>query len=116
MENCERDTANAEAAVASPTADSAIAVPIPWTWIRAAYGIQPACLIVALVLWYGHTKANRAGFPMSMKAMADAVGLSHRTVQRVVNAMQQAGMIQIERRPGGCHTFILNEDLDAQDG
>ena len=116
MENCERDPADVEATVAPSAADPAIVGPIPWTWIRAAYDIQPACLIVALALWYGHAKANRAGFQMSMKVLADAVGLSHRTVQRVVSAMHQAGMIDIQCRPGLSHVFVINEDLDGLAG
>ena len=116
MESGERDTADVEAAEASSPADPVSVGPIPWKWIRAAYGIQPACLIVALVLWYAHAKVNRAGFQMSMKELADVAGLSHRTVQRVVSALQQAEMISIQCRPGLSHVFVINEELDGQGG
>ena len=90
--------------------------PIPWLWLRSAYSIQPSCLLVALGLWHWRALNRATTFKLSMKRLADFVGLSYRTVQRMEKIMREAGMIEVKSSAGQSHTFTVNEDLTGNKG
>ena len=90
--------------------------PIPWLWLRSAYTITPSCLMVALGLWHWRALNKATTFKLTMNRLAEFVGLSYRTVQRMVKIMVEAGMIEVRRNPGSSHIFAIHEDLSANGG
>lgn len=81
--------------------------PIPWTWLRTAYQESPGCLLVGLGLWHFRSLNKNMTFPLSMKRLADFLGISRRTVQRAVAAMIELGLIKIQFQFGARHIYTL---------
>ena len=113
MENLNCNDMDAGSMETSP-AENEFLGSIPWAWLRTVFAIQPSYLIIALGLWHARALAKSAAFPVSIKVLANFVGLSHRTVQRGISAMGQAGIIQIEYKSGVCHTFTISENMDGR--
>lgn len=85
--------------------------PIPWLWLRSAYSIRPSCMLVAMGLWHWRALNKNPTFPVSMHRLAEFLGISYRTVLRMVETMSRAGMIRVVRRKGARHIFTIVEDL-----
>ena len=89
--------------------------PIPWDWILAAYAAGPSCLPVALALWHGRMLAHSPTYRLPMKRLAKFVGLSHRTVQRRIADLEEAGLIKVEEQSGKRHVYTVIENPGGTD-
>jgi len=87
--------------------------PIPWLWVRAAHGLSPSGLLVALGLWHCRYLFDNVVFTVGIRELAEFLGLSYRTVQRTIHKLGDAGMIQVTRRPGEAHILTVLEKLDG---
>ena len=85
--------------------------PIPWPWLSTAMRLPGSSLQVALLirLLEGLNKARTFAWRPSL---AEEVGLSRHAVRRALEALEEAGLILVNRRPGQTYRIMVLE-LDA---
>ena len=97
-----------------PTAHAPISRPltletIPWAWVRAAYSLQPSCLLLAALLWSLRRTTESVDFTIGIRNLSAYSGLSRRTIQRNLDRLQNAGMIRVVSAAGRANCIMLNE-------
>lgn len=73
--------------------------PVPWSWIKAAAQLPGSALAVGLALWRlsGATKSKTVRLANSE---AEALSVGRSAKSRALVALEQAGLVIVERRPG----------------
>jgi hypothetical protein len=85
--------------------------PIPWAWLDRAGQLPGRALAVGLILWL---KAGMAGkrTVRLCQSRPDGLGLNQDSTRRGVRALERAGLIMVQRRPGQGLEITL---LDVRD-
>ena len=91
---------------AAPPKELFVRGPIPLEWLRKAAALPGKSLNVALALWWRHGMAKGGPFKLTGAA------LKYLNVERDAASMglvrlEQAGLIQVERKPGQRPTISL---------
>lgn len=74
--------------------------PIDLGWILGAIGLGGSASNVGILLHY-YLGLNRGGaVDVSMKRLARDIDCSRDTVVRAIHALESAGLVSVERRPG----------------
>jgi DNA-binding transcriptional ArsR family regulator len=73
--------------------------PVPWNWIARAYELRGKALIVGLCLWrLSGALGNRT---MTLgNAELEPIGIDRAAKSRALDALEKAGLIRAERKPG----------------
>lgn len=73
--------------------------PVPWSWIKAAARLPGSALTVGLTLWRlsGATKSKTVHLANSE---TEVLGVGRSANSRALLALEQAGLVIVERRPG----------------
>jgi len=79
--------------------------PIPMNWVHKAIHLPGQCLGIGLVLFYycGLRKSNRV--KVGINDIKEQIGFSWDTIRRGLLALEEAGLIEVERHPG-CKPII----------
>ncbi len=86
--------------------------PIPWRWVLKAMALPGKALHVALLLWQRRGMAKGRAVHLCLTTTPQS-GIPTRTAQRAMAALEKAGLVQVERRPGsGLNVTILNVEDD----
>lgn len=112
----DRWEANGEAVAPAPAvpkrtrwrcADRFLKGPVPWRWLLRAMALPGKALAVGLMLWRLRGMAGRDPVLFCLtRAAAD--GIPTMTARRAIRALEGAGLVSIERRPGrGLEVTIL---------
>jgi hypothetical protein len=83
--------------------------PIPWPWLLKAMRLPGKALAVALMLWKEAGCARRRTIHFCVtRAVAEGIPIT--TARRAIHALEQAGLVEIHRRPGrGLEVTLLDE-------
>src|SRR5262245_41659419 len=73
--------------------------PVPWPWLRRAMALPGKAVHVGLLLWHLRGMTGRRTVHLCL-ARAAAEGIPVRTARRAMQALEQAGLVAVERRPG----------------
>ncbi len=79
--------------------------PIPWRWLEAAAGLPGKALVVGLAVWRAAGCRDARTVPLNLSAL----GLVRRTAQRALRALERAGLVTVEHRPGRAVLVTLCE-------
>lgn len=71
---------------------------IPWNWLEAAATLPDSALLIGLVLWQRVGALRSQPFKLSTKS--EDFGVSRRTAQRAIHALEKAGLIKVWRQAG----------------
>ena len=82
--------------------------PIPLPWLSAASRLPGKALAVALALWF------RAGLTKSRTVKVGSQLLSRfnvgrKSVSRCLRAMEEVGLVDVERHPGRCPVVTIRD-------
>jgi hypothetical protein len=83
----------------APKADAYIKGPIPIKWLDKAAKLPGKALNVALALWWLYGMAKRKPFKLTQQAL-DFMHVGRDAVGDGLTRLEQAGLIQVERKPG----------------
>jgi hypothetical protein len=83
--------------------------PIPMDWLQAAARSPGRALHVAIVLWYHAGVSKNAKIKVNLSRMG-AFGLDRHSASRGLKALEEAGLVTVDRAPGRNATVTL---LDA---
>ena len=86
--------------------------PIPWSWIEAAMRLPGRSSDVGIILWQVAGMRKNRIVRFEHKA-ARSVGIERRAVSRALASLENAGLVEVERKPGRCPVVTLL-DLNAQ--
>src|SRR5262245_55817923 len=80
-------------------ADRFLKGPVPWRWLARAMALPGKALAVGLILWQlrGMVRGETVLFCLP-RAAAD--GIPTTTARRAIRALEGAGLVAVERRPG----------------
>ena len=82
--------------------------PIPLVWLSQAAKLPGKTLNVAIALWWLHGMARDRPFKLTRKALK-ALNVERDAASAGLTRLEQAGLIQVERKPGQRPTVsILN--------
>ena len=85
--------------------------PIPWSWLSAAMRLPGKALAVGVLVW--HLSALRRKRVVKWEPrIARPIGLCRQTIHRGFAALEQAGLIRVERHTGRCPTITI---LDCEE-
>ena len=89
--------------------------PIPWPWLEAAARLPGKALPVALALRYraGLERKDSVTLPAGLLT---AMGVDRFAKARALAALERAGLIKVERRPGRGPVVTLVEAPDGNEG
>jgi hypothetical protein len=73
--------------------------PVPWNWIKEAMKLPGQALAVGLVLWREAGCQNAMTIRLTPTRLQES-GISHQAGRRGVRALEGAGLITIQRKPG----------------
>jgi hypothetical protein len=73
--------------------------PIPWGWLTTAAALPGQALAVGLVAWFRAGCENRRTVTVTL-ARLTRMGMSESTARRGLRALEGAGLVTTERRPG----------------
>lgn len=73
--------------------------PIPWNWIEAVSGLGAGAILVGLCLWR-NAGMSKTGSLRLTNASLDGVGINRMAKSRALHALEEAGLIRVERPPG----------------
>ena len=73
---------------------------IPLPWVRSALDCGPSAIRVAVSLWDGVRKLSSPVFRITVPHIAYLSGISVRSVQRGLKALEAGGLVAVERNPG----------------
>jgi len=73
--------------------------PIPWSWIAVAGRIPGKAAQVALALWFAAGVSKARTFPVPMSRIRE-LGVTRQAAYRGLQAMEDAGLIALERGRG----------------
>ncbi len=73
--------------------------PIPWAWLQRATPLRGKALAVGLVLWF--LKGLRKQSTVRLEpSKVRSLGLSRRQCYRALDALEQAGLVAVQRHLG----------------
>jgi hypothetical protein len=80
--------------------------PIPWAWLQRATPLPGKALAVGLVLWFlkGLRRQNTVRLEPSK---VRSLGLSRRQCYRGLEALEQAGLVAVQRQLGSAPTVTI---------
>jgi hypothetical protein len=82
--------------------------PVPWHWLQRAMRLPGKALAVGLLLWLESGIKGRRTVHFCL-ARAVAEGIPTTTARRAMNALEAAGLVGVERKPGrGLDVKILD--------
>jgi hypothetical protein len=83
--------------------------PVPWEWIVQAARLRGSALSVGLMLWHkvGIARGQKVLFCLSQAA---EMGLGKQAARRGLRALQAAGLVSVERKPGRGLEVTLPDD------
>lgn len=73
--------------------------PIPWNWVAAAGQLPGKAAQVALALWFAAGVHRSRTFPVPMSRIRE-MGVSRQAAYRCLQAMEDAGLVTLERGSG----------------
>ncbi|MEO8901138.1 MAG: hypothetical protein ABI488_05650 [Polyangiaceae bacterium] len=71
--------------------------PIPWWWLQAAMKLPGRALAVGVAAWL---QAGLRGTTERLPVNLSRVGVDRSRASRGLAALERAGLVQVERRPG----------------
>jgi len=82
--------------------------PIPWKWLAAAGKLSGKALHLGLCLWReaGCAKSRTIRFCVQK---SNVLGVSLRSARRGMRALQRAGLISVDQKPGRCLQVTIND-------
>lgn len=90
--------------------------PVPMEWLRHAITEGAAAIAAGLALWHYAGMRNSFTFKISITALAAAIGRNRRTLERGIQSLESAGLVEVVRTAGNAHTFTINEKANRQRG
>ena len=92
--------------------------PIPWVWIEHAGALPGKALLAGMYIWQQAgmktSKAARGvGRYESVRFSYRKMGLPESTARRALAALEDAGLVVVERHPGRCPMVTLIEVADS---
>jgi hypothetical protein len=81
---------------------------VPWTWVTAAAALPGRALAAGLAIWFAAGCKNTGTVSVTLARMGE-LGLSEAAARRAVWALERAGLIAVERRPGRGLLVTLND-------
>jgi hypothetical protein len=72
--------------------------PIPWPWLETAARLPGKALAVALCLWRASGRQRRRTVKLCLERVG--LGVSKQAARRALRALEAAGLVSLERRPG----------------
>ena len=86
--------------------------PIPWAWIERAGALPGKALLVGLYVWQQAAmktkkEARAARVYESVSVSFRKIGLAETTARRALAALENAGLVVVERHPGRCPMATL---------
>ncbi len=73
--------------------------PVPWPWLLKAMQLPGKALAIGLMFWKESGCARRTTIHFCLsRAVAEGVPIT--TARRAIRALEQAGLVEIERLPG----------------
>src|SRR4051794_19139255 len=73
--------------------------PVPWRWLARAMALRGKALAIGLMLWQLRGMARRDTVLFCL-TRAEAEGIPTTTARRAIRALEGAGLVAVERRPG----------------
>ena len=92
--------------VAVPKAELFLRGPIPLVWLGRAASLPGKTLNVAMALWWLHGMAKGKPFKLNRTALR-TMNLERDAASNGLTHLEEAGLIQIERRPGQRPTISI---------
>ena len=91
--------------------------PVPMAWLQEAMRLGIGALSVGIILWHLRGMKNSSTFKVGMQNLANYVGRSRVTCQRALQALEEGGLIAVERNNGRKHivTILEVEERDGQE-
>ena len=83
--------------------------PIDWGWLNAAMHLPGSALKVGLVLWHYRALRKSTTIRTGTGDIARFLNVSLDTVRRGIDALEGAGLIEVECAPGRKCMITLNE-------
>ena len=74
--------------------------PIPFPWLRGAAGLPGRALAVATELWFGAGIKKQRTLSISLSNLRVAPRISRSAASRALQALEHAGLVSVQRRPG----------------
>jgi len=94
------------ALVASPKKKLFLKGPIPIGWLTKAAQLPGKTINVALAVWWRHGMAKGEPFKLTRLALA-SVCVGEEAASDGLTRLHQAGLIQVERKPGQRPTIVV---------
>ena len=82
------------------TVPSYLRGPIAWTWLLTAMALRGSALKVGLVLWHYRALNKSLTFVKGTGDIAGFLHVSEDTVRRAIDALEDAGLIEVDCAPG----------------
>jgi DNA-binding transcriptional ArsR family regulator len=73
--------------------------PIPLAWLEIAGRLPGKALLVGLHVWFQAGLRNSRSVPLNQSRLARP-GMSDKTVRRGLRALERAGLVTVDRKPG----------------
>jgi hypothetical protein len=80
--------------------------PIPLEWLSKAAKLPGKALNVAIALWWCHGMAKGKPFKLTQRALT-CLNVKRDAVSAGLIRLEQAGLIQVERRLGQCPIIVI---------
>jgi hypothetical protein len=87
--------------------------PIPWVWLCKANQLRGSALGVALALWYLAGLTSSKTMALTNGPLRD-LGIDRYAKRRGLAALESAGLVAVERKPGRNPVVTLREAADGE--
>lgn len=74
--------------------------PVPWAWLAAAAALPGQALAVGLAVWHRRGCENSPTVKVSLRRLGQLLGVSEPVARRGLRALEAAGLVAADRRPG----------------
>ena len=83
--------------------------PVPLAWLQRAMKLSGAALSVGIILWHFQGLKKSPTFKVGIRDLAKYIGRSRATSQRALQALEEHGLIGVERNNGRKHIVTIIE-------
>ncbi len=91
--------------------------PVPLAWLQKAMKLGHAALSIGIILWHFSGMKKTLTFKVGIQDLANYVERSWVTCLRALQALEEQGLIAVERKNGRKHivTILEVEERDGQE-